>query len=234
VCEPNLEDLLIKQEPGNSDDEDDGEVTEGNEPEGNNVLKVRSMTELISPDVADDPLEPNNPELKPTAVYPVPGGMLTPIPAGTQISSSNVTHTTTSRAGLPAGVYRFSSLIDGSQSIVIIKKDNQQVVPTKRRANTKSLVLDNKPYPSWKRKGHQKGGKKCAAPSASSAIARAGATRKTPLEFFSREVKDKVRSKNPRLTDDEVTNTIIDMWIKMSDDQKALYKQMVLNPENQP
>merc|ERR1711874_266134 len=37
---------------------------------------------------------------------------------------------------------------------------------------------------------------------------------------------------NPRLTNLEVTNTIIDMWIKMSDDQKALYKQMVLNPEN--
>jgi len=228
VCEPNLEDILIKEEPCNSDDDDISNGVTGQEESSVNVLKFRSMSELTAPsknDVGDDPLES---EMKPTAVFPVPGGMLTAIPSGTKISSSNVTHTSTSKTGFPAGVYQFTSMIDGSQSIVIIKKDEPA---PRRRANTKTLVLEDKPYPAWKRKGHQKGGKKCAAPSASSAIARAGTTRKTPLEFFSREVKDKVRAKNPHLTDDEVTNMIIDMWIKMSDEKKALYKKMVLNPD---
>ena len=121
--------------------------------------------------------------------------------------------------------------MDGSQSIFIIRDDGGEAQKKKiSGGHHKYQPLANQPYPAWKKKGHQLGGKKCAKPSASSAISKAGKTRKTPLEFFSKEVKEGMMKKDPDLTEDEVTKKIIDRWIKMTNEEKLIYRNMVLNP----
>jgi len=212
VCEPELDDLLIKEEPGDSE----GEINEKEE-----ISEKSKSTDSDSGSMK---------------VFPVPGGMLTPIPPGTKISSSNVTRTTTSEVlvifgeKFPPGVYRFSSLVDGSQSIFIIRDDGGDK-GKKGGSHQQYQPLNNQPYPAWKKKGHQLGGKKCAKPSVSNAISKASKTRKTPLEFFSKEVKDGMLKNDPDLSEDDVTKLIIDRWIKMSNDEKEVYRKMVLNPD---
>lgn len=233
VCEPEIDDLLIKEEPADSDEEMDESEENDNDAATPFVSAVKEEEAPVS--------EPSKSKMK---VFPVPGGMLTPIPPGTKISSSNVTRTTTSEVEVmfgdkfPAGVYRFSSLMDGSQSIFIIREDGGEVKKKKEpswegKRHHKYQPLVDQPYPAWKKKGHQLGGKKCAKPSVSTAISKAGKTRKTPLEFFSKEVKEGMMKRDPELTEDDVTKKIIDRWIKMTNEEKMVYRNMVLNPPDQ-
>lgn len=159
VCEPDLETLLIKQEVCHSDKENeqpsdnnfssiplphvkeemiDYMLNQDNEESSqNDSHQLRISPEFVSfsfPHIKEEAFEDSAPTIdtnhNPTKVLPIPGGWLTPIPPGTKVSSSNVTKTSTSRTGLPAGVYKFNSLIDGLQSVMIIKQDGAAASPT--------------------------------------------------------------------------------------------------------
>jgi len=54
-------------------------------------------------------------------------------------------------------------------------------------------------------------------------------TGRNPLEFFSNEVKEGIMKSDPYLTEDEVTKKIIDRWMKMTNEEKGVYRKMVLN-----
>jgi len=241
VCEPELDNLLVKKEPMDSNEEMD--QSEGNDASTPFISTVKEepveeepfiSTVKEEPSISAVKLEPGevSEEEEPSKykkVFPVAGGMLIPIPPGTKISSPNVARTTTSEAlvtfgqKLTAGVYKFMSHVDGSQSIFIIKDDGGEGkkagiehYPYQRQPSTASLKLYSKAANQYNRvktdKQRQVEKKK---------------SRKTPLEFFSREVEVGMRKRNPELHKREVTKMIIDRWMKMTIEEKEVYKNMV-------
>lgn len=100
VCEPELDNFLVKDEPMDGDEEMD-------ESQENNLA-----TPFIST-VKEEQEPPNYEHSKSNMkVFPIPGGMLMPIPPEPKFSP-NVTQTTMSEALVmfgvecPAGVYRY-------------------------------------------------------------------------------------------------------------------------------